>query len=254
MKASGSLLNVPSPSTHRLAKVSASVPTWESGSKIVLKHVASGLTVNLLVECVKNASPSKPDSRTQIKLAPIDLPYHRLTVSQRGKVSWSTKSGRAAAFSVVERGHGPVGSGGVLLSLCPVSALKKKNRKGAIGCCVGIDLSTEEARILKLKGQPHSFASSSLLPQSRPDISAFVAQMVPDAALTESESILFLAVPFRKVQQPQVPNFIHPPLSPQSALAVLVGILTFHHLSETDMQFSLSCGDCTARCSKGIHQ
>ena len=90
--------------------------------------------------------------------------------------------------------------------------MKKKNRKGAIGCCVGIDLSTEEARILKLKGQPHSFASSSLLPQSRPDISAFVAQMVPDAALTESESILFLAVPFRKVQQPQVPNFIHPPL------------------------------------------
>ena len=56
----------PSASTFRLPTVSASVPTWETGSQIVLQHVASGLTVNVMVECIKHGSTSNADSPPQI--------------------------------------------------------------------------------------------------------------------------------------------------------------------------------------------
>ena len=198
-KADSLLSSTRSPNTQRLATVSASVPTWDTGSQIVLTHLASGLSVNALVECVKHAVPSNPESRTQIKLAPVELPYHRLAVSQRERVSWSTKGGRAATFSLFVRGNGPADKGGIVLSLQPYSSSKRNNRLGKSGCFVGIDVREDDVNKVKTNAS-HSFSTSSSILQSRPDLMEFVAHMVPDADFTDLDSSKFLAVPYRKVQ------------------------------------------------------
>ena len=98
-KTSSGKSNLNQSGTTGMKSVSATIPSFETGSEVILTHVSSGLSMRVLIERLKRGNESTTSCHL-IKMAPWKTPYERITVTQTSTVKLSSKSGRASVFAV----------------------------------------------------------------------------------------------------------------------------------------------------------
>ena len=192
----------------QLESVSATLPSFKTGSMVLIQHLATGLSSKFLIECLKRSTESTSSCHL-IKMAPIEHPYSRVTVTQTNTVKLSSKSGKASVFAIRIASEEDSKDDGVIVQFESVQYQKKSNRGGTLAWCLGLD--------------PISTVTSSTAPFSSLSLLSVVTSLVPNAASNEKCTLFRVLNTSRNIRS-NIPQSLPIPLIVSSASASASGL------------------------------